>query len=97
MANNLPDRTISNANITRVVPVVFTDGEFVDENGFFIRAGTGGTLKYCPMGNNDTEFITKEVDASVYFIDPEVCRKIFELPATSPSTAASDLYVGYGV
>lgn len=93
-------------NITRVIPVDLitrtpankfnAQGDFVDENGFFIRAGIEGVLKYCPMGNLDSEFIIKDFAASQIFIDPEICRKIFHIGTVSPAQA-HDIYVGYGV
>lgn len=86
-----PWQNIAMGNITRVKAVdLARDGDFTDENGFFIRSGAGD-LVYCPVGNTDDEPITKTVEASAYFIDPEICRKIF---ATS---TASDIYIGYGV
>ena len=88
-----PIRTIGNMNITRVVPVDLSESDFIDENGFFIRAaGNGGDIKYCPVDNEDSEAITKNFGGSDIFIDPEVCRKIFVV-----GTDASDIYVGYGV
>ncbi len=83
-------------NIKRVVPVDLSGGDFTDENGFFLRAGTSGLIKYCPMGNSDSEYIIKQFDASSIFIDPELCRKVFAF-VTSPGTTAADIYAGYGV
>jgi len=97
-----PWQNIAMGNITRVIELNFNDrsdphiddnGDFVDENGFFIRSGTGGTIKYCPVGNTDEEFIVKTVEATAYFVDPEICRKVFKL-VTSPDTG---IYIGYGV
>ena len=58
----MSDSVTQMGNIQRVVavdmvaktPVLYFDGagNFVDENGFFIRAETEGLLKYCPIGNN---------------------------------------------
>jgi len=80
-------------NITRVVPIDLSNGDFEDRNGFFIRSATDGVIKYCPMGNEDSEFIIKDIDASNLFVDPELVRKVFRL-TTSPNT---ELYAGYGV
>lgn len=97
-----PWQNIAMGNITRVKQINFNDrtdphydsnGDFTDENGFFIRSSSGGIIKYCPVGNEDSEAITKTIDASAYFIDPEICRKLFKL-VTSPDT---DIYIGYGV
>jgi len=97
-----PWQNIAMGNITRVIQVNFNDrsnpnidanGDFEDERGFFIRSGTGGIIKYCPVGNEDSEAITKTVDATPYFVDPEICRKVFKL-VTSPDT---EIYIGYGV
>jgi hypothetical protein len=106
-------QTHSLGNILRVVPLDFADtsnipdtnfdasGNFVDEEGFFIRAETEGYITYCPLNNLDAEAITKWFDVSYRFIDPELCRKVFkitDLPAGSPEPAeASDIYIGYGV
>ena len=92
-----PIRTIGNMNITRVIPVDLSEGDFIDENGFFIRAGTAGIIKYCPFDNkSDAEAITKNFAASDIFIDPEVCRKIFDIGTVSPPQA-ENIYIGYGV
>ena len=85
------------------VPEIRDDGNgnFVDEQGFFIKAETEGYLKFCPLNNkSDGEAITKLFSASTIFIDPVVCRKIFaDKNSTFPGqgTIASDIYVGYGV
>lgn len=88
-------------NIHRVVKINFndrTDPHYVadgyeDDNGFFIRSAVDAEIKYCPVGNEDDEAITKTFSASNIFVDPECCRKIFNTP-TSP---ASDIYIGYGL
>lgn len=90
-----PWQTKTMGNITRVVKIDLSEGDFTDENGFFIRCDSGGSIKYCPVGNEDSEAIIKTVEASVYFEDPEICRKIFATGAGSPS--ATDIYVGYGI
>jgi hypothetical protein len=70
------------------------DGDFTDENGFFIRSAGGATITYCPINNKtDGESITKTIDSSSVFVDPELCRKIFAVGSPIPD----DLYVGYGV
>jgi hypothetical protein len=86
-----PVPTIGMSNIYRSVPVDVSANDFTDENGFFIRSAAGD-ICYCPMGNEDSEPITKTVEAKVYFEDPEMCRKIF-----SAGTTATGIYVGYGV
>jgi len=91
-----PVATIDMGNITRVVPVDLTAGDFTDNNGFFIRVETEGVLQYVPMGNEDNEPITKTWAASNIFIDPERIRKIINLGTVSPPQA-SGIYVGYGV
>lgn len=94
--------TTAMGNIQRVLavdlvagtPALYFDGDgnFVDENGFFIRSGAGGVIKYCPVNNEDTEVITKTLDASAVFNDPEVCRKI-----VADGTVATEIFIGYGV
>jgi len=97
-----PWQNIAMGNITRVKLIDFNDrndpnidaeGNYTDENGFFIRSGSGGVIKYCPVGNEDSEAITKTVEGTPYFVDPEICRKVFAL-VTSPDT---EIYIGYGV
>lgn len=88
-----PWQNIAMGNIVRELPVDLSASDFTDENGFFIRSGSGGIIKYCPVGNEDGEAITKTVPASPYFEDPVICRKIFRL-VTSPDT---EIYIGYGV
>jgi hypothetical protein len=88
--SNRPWQTTAMGNIQRVVAVDVSQNDFESNTPFFIRSGAG-SLVYCPWGNNDTEPITKTVEAQVYFVDPEMCRKIF---ATSTAT---DIYIGYGV
>jgi len=106
-------QTHSLGNILRVVPLDFddltnipesnidADGNFVDENGFFIRVEGEGYLTYCPKNNLDSEAITKYFDSSYLFVDTELCRKIFlvtNLPDSSPEgEIASGIYIGYGV
>ena len=101
-------------NVLRVVPLDFDDltkipeqnidgdGNFVDEDGFFIRVEGEGYMTYCPMNNkSDAEAITKYFDQSHIFVDTELCRKIFlvtDLPDTSPEgEIASGIYIGYAV
>jgi hypothetical protein len=87
-------QTHSLGNILRVVKIDLSQGDFVDENGFFFRSDAGGTVKYCPLNNeSDAEAITKTIDGSALFVDPEICRKIF----AEGSPILDDIYVGYGV
>ena len=90
-----PFQATQMGNITRVVAVDLSEGDYTDETGFFIRADGAGSIRYCPIGNLDSEAITKTIEASAIFTDPEICRKIFATGAGSP--AASEIYVGYGV
>jgi len=100
-------QTHSLGNIIRVVPVDMinktpagnfdTDGNFVDEAGFFIRVEGAGYLTYCPLNNKlDAEAIYKWFDTLYIFTDPEICRKIIHTP-TSPVSEATLIFVGYGV
>jgi hypothetical protein len=68
------------------------NGNYEDENGFFIRVGTAGNVKYCTKLNGDDTAETKNFDASTIFVDPEICRKIF-----ASGTTASGIVVGFGV
>jgi hypothetical protein len=79
-------------NITRVVAVDVTSDDYAPDEPFFIRAGVAGNIKYAPVGNEDSEAITKAFAASEIFVDPEVCRKIF-----ASGTTATSIYVGFGV
>lgn len=83
----------SMGNITREVQMDLSAADFEDANGFFVRSSSGGVIKYLPFGNADNEPITKTIEASAYFIDPVIMRKVFRL-TTSPDT---ELYIGYGV
>jgi hypothetical protein len=86
-------QNFSLGNINRVVPVDLSSGDFEDNNGFFIRSDAGATITYCPLLNEDSEAITKTIDGTSMFVDPELCRKIFATGSPVPD----DLYVGYGV
>jgi hypothetical protein len=87
-------RTTGNVNITREVHLDLSGGDFEDSAGFFIRTSGDGIIKYLPFdATTDAEAITKTVTGTPYFIDPVVCRKVFQL-ITSPDT---DIYIGYGV
>jgi hypothetical protein len=88
--------TVQQGNITRVVAVDLSEGDYEPGMPFFIRAGVEGVIKYCPWGNEDSEAITKNFAASDIFVDPEQCRKIFDLGTVSPAQA-EDIYVGFGV
>lgn len=79
-------------NITRVVAVDVSAVDYEPGEPFFIRAGVAGNIKYAPVGNEDSEAITKAFAASEIFVDPEVCRKIF-----ASGTTATSIYVGFGV
>jgi hypothetical protein len=79
-------------NVHRSKPVNVSLLDFEDINGFFIRSNGAGVIKYCPLGNGVDEYIEKTVEAQVYFVDPEVCWKIF-----ASGTTATGVYVGYGV
>lgn len=86
-------------NILRVVKLAMTTYGFTDENGFFIRVETSGWVKYCPMNNQDSEYIVKWFEASDIFVDPELCRRIWASSGkvVTPQADAADFYVGYGV
>ena len=94
-----PNQGFALGNILRVVPVdPEADGDFTDENGFFIRAGTTGYIRYCPKNNLDDEYIEKTFTGSEIFVDPELCRKIFgTLEGGQQRSMAEDIYIGYGV
>lgn len=97
MAKPVSFKDVAMGNIIRVKSVnLLTGGAYEDKDGFFIRAGTTGVLKYVPFGNEETEYIIKTFDASSIFVDPELCWKIFNLGVVSPAQA-SNVYVGYGL
>lgn len=79
-------------NIVRVIPVDLTTTDYEPGGCFFIRSGAGGDIKYCPCSNDDDHPITKTLDASAVFNDPEYCRKIFKI-----GTTATSIYAGFGV
>ena len=87
-------QTHSLGNIIYEKPIDLSSGDFTDETGFFVRSSVDAVLKYCPMNNkSDAEAITKTIEASSYFLDPVLCRKVFRL-VTTPD---GDFYAGYGV
>jgi hypothetical protein len=86
-----PVPTIPMGNIVRSKAVSVAAEDFEDEHGFFIRSGAGN-ICYLPIGCEEGEAITKTVEAQVYFVDPEMCRKIY-----SAGTTATGIVVGYGV
>jgi hypothetical protein len=79
--------------IVRVVPIDLTDGDFTNENGFFLKSASGAMITYCPMNNLDSEALTKTMNTSEKFEDPELCRKVFAVGSPLPD----DLLAGYGV
>lgn len=79
-------------NIIREVAVDLSTTDFVDNDGFFLRAGVAGDIKYLPVGNADNEAVTKTVEASSAFGDPVICRKVFKV-----GTSATGIYAGYGI
>lgn len=81
----------SKENISKVVAVDLSTTDYEPGGGFFIRSGAGGVIKYCPTNNTDAEAITKTVEASAIFNDPEYCRKIFKV-----GTTATAIYAGFG-
>lgn len=95
-----PLQTHALGNILRVVPVdPAANGDFTDDNKpFFIRATTTGYIRYCPLNNEDDEYIEKTFTGSEIFVDPELCRKIFgTLEEGGQREMAEGIYVGYGV
>lgn len=84
--------------VIREKAVSVASADFEDEQGFYIRATTGGVITYYPVGNQDNEPITKTLAASVAFSDPVLCRKIAKQVTTSPATSyASGIHVGYAI
>jgi hypothetical protein len=89
---NKPWVSQSSGNITRVVAVDVSSADYEPGMPFFLRATTAGNIKYCPVGNEDSEAITKAFAASDIFVDPEVVRKVF-----ASGTTATNIYAGFGV
>jgi hypothetical protein len=81
-------------NIVYEKAIDLSSGDFTDENGFFLRSNVDAIVKYCPKNNlSDGESITKTIEASAYFIDPVLMRKVFRLTTTPDA----EFYAGYGV
>jgi hypothetical protein len=81
-------------NIVYEKAIDLSSGDFTDENGFFLRSNVDAVVKYCPMNNKtDAEAITKTIEASAYFVDPVIMRKVFRLTTTPDA----EFYIGYGV
>jgi hypothetical protein len=79
-------------NIVRELAVSVASVDFTgEEGGFFVRSGAGN-ICYVPVNNQDSEAVTKTVEAQVYFVDPVLCKKILK-----NGTTATGIYVGYGV
>ena len=104
LGNILRSLLLDFSDLSEFIPEnnIDANGNFVDENGFFIRAESEGYITYCPFDNkSDAERITKYFDASNTFVDTELCRKIFlvtDAPEISPEAEiASGIYIGYGV
>jgi len=85
------------SNIVREKLVDVTTHDYVDEDGFFVRCGGEGTLVYVPVGNEDDEEITKEVQATPYFDDPVMVKRIVAPKLAQTKTTATLVHVGYGV
>lgn len=82
----------SRGNITKVVAVSLAATDFTSSQPFFIRSAVGGVVKYLPVGNAENSPITKTIDASAVFQDPELCKKIFRT-----GTSATEIYAGFGI
>jgi hypothetical protein len=78
-------------NITRELPCDVSQKDYESDDAFFIRSGAGN-ICYVPVANEDSETVTKTVEAQVYFVDPVLCRKILKV-----GTTATGIYVGWGV
>jgi hypothetical protein len=82
------------SNIVDEKPIDLSTGDFVDENGFFLRSEVDAVVKYCPMNRSlDSQAITKTITGSPYFVDPVLMRKVFRLTTTPDA----EFYAGYGV
>lgn len=83
----------SKQNISRVksIDALLAVGDYEGDGAFFFRATGAGNIKYLPANNPDDEPITKAVEASSIFNDPEYCRKIFKI-----GTTATGIHVGFG-
>lgn len=76
-------------NVGREIAVDVSSVDYEDEHGFFVRSGAGN-ICYVPVGNEDTETVTKTVEAQVYFVDPVLVKKILKT-----GTTATGIYIGY--
>ncbi len=81
----------SRGNITKVVGVSLATTDFESTEPFFIRSSAGGVIKYLPLGNPEASPITKTIEASAIFHDPELCKKIFKT-----GTTATGIFAGFG-
>lgn len=56
----------SKENIVREIPVNLATTDYEDlVNGFFIRSGVGGVIKYLPFGNAESLSASRSVDTNV--------------------------------
>lgn len=76
----------------KLIAATTLSANYEDEQGFFVRATTGGTLKYEPVGNDAGDYIEKTIDSGAYFTDPVVMKKIY-----ASGTTAQGIYIGKGV
>ena len=79
-------------NIVEEALIDLSTTDYEDIDGFFIRSNVGGVIKYVPANNLDTEVITKTLEASAYFNDPVLCKKVIKV-----GTVATEIYAGKGI
>jgi len=73
-------------NIVKVRPVDVSSNDFYDENGFFVRADTGGDLVYVP-------FAHREFGTVSYSIASNVATIVCDRDVSSYLAAGDDVYI----
>ena len=73
-------------NIVKVRPVDVSSNDFYDENGFFVRADTGGDLVYVP-------FAHREFGTVSYSIASNVATIVCDQDVSSHLAVGEDIYI----
>lgn len=81
-------------NITTEHLISLASTDYSNEQGFFMRSKDGGTIRYIPFDNaaGDADYVDFVADASEYFDDCRVARKILKA-----GTTATNIYVGQAI
>jgi hypothetical protein len=80
-------------NILHEELISLASTDYVDEEGFFFHATTGGPVKYCALSDkSDAAAVTKTFASPDIYNNPVLVRKIFKT-----GTSATGIYAGKGI